>query len=273
MAGKEAEMLDDSQVQKYLDRIDFDGSIALNRATLDELVLRHQCSVPFETVTLHRRGSAPSLDENDVFEKVVRRRLGGYCFELNKAFQMLLEGLGFKVRPVLCRAVRGRDGRMPINHRGMVAHLDEGIFSVDVGFGGPMPAGALLLKENEEQLIREESYWALRNDDAWWRIERTTRAALDSYDDAVPSRRQTELELCTAAVEEQDFDALNKFFAGPGTLFHDHEVVNLRTENGYRGLKDNVLTLREGADKQIVKLDSLEDVNAALAEHFGMEGI
>lgn len=52
-------MLDDSRIQRYLERIGFDRDPRRDKETLDELVYRHQCSVPFETVTLHRSGKTP----------------------------------------------------------------------------------------------------------------------------------------------------------------------------------------------------------------------
>lgn len=265
-------MLNDGQTSAYLDRIGFDGQVSHDRKTLDELVLRHQMSVPFETVTLHRRAAAPSLDLDDVYEKVVEHNGGGYCFELNKAFGALLESLGFNARPVLSRAVRGREGRMPINHRGIVVSLGEDTFSVDVGFGGPMPSGALLLASGPDQVINGETYAVKHAGHAWWNVERLTRANYDPYDDEVPIRRQVELELCTASTEEQDFDALNEFFARPGTLFRDHELVNLRTEGGYLGFKDGVLTIRENGEKQIREIPP-DEVDAVLAETFGLKSL
>lgn len=266
-------MLTDEQVQDYLDRIGFQGQPSLDKATLDQLVLRHQCSVPFETVTLHRSGKLPSLDTQDIFQKVVTRRLGGYCFELNKGFYELLRALGFDARPCLCRAVRGREERMPINHRGTIVMLDEGAYSADVGFGGPMPAGALLLAQDAEQEVQGETYFTQQADSTWWNIDRITRSAKDLYDDDLPERRQTELALCIAAVDEIDFDALNAFCAQPGTLFRDHEVVNLRAPGGYYGLKDNVLTKRIDGQKEVVELPDRAAVDEALATVFGMEGI
>lgn len=160
---------------------------------------------------------------------------------------------------------------MPINHRGIIVNIDGDDFFVDVGFGGPMPAGALLIKEGEEQLIYGETYSAEPAGDSWWKIDRVTRAELDLHDDNVPSRKQTELELCTAAVEEQDFDSLNTFFSMPGTLFHDHALANLRTPNGYLALRDNVLTIRDNGEKTVIELNDEQEINEALKTHFGMD--
>lgn len=266
-------MFSENQAQAYLDRINFTDNVQIDKPTLDALVLRHQMSVPFETVTLHRSGQTPSLDSDDLYEKIVEQNGGGYCFELNKAFGDLLTVLGFTARPVISRAVRGREGRMPINHRGLVVQLDDGIYSVDVGFGGPMPSGALLLSEGADQIINEETYAAKSLKNSWWKIERLTRANLDMYDDDVPQRRQVELELCTATVEEQDFDSLNEFFSKPGTLFHDHGLANLRTDGGYLGLKDDVLTIRKNGEKEIIQLESKDAIDEVLKQHFGMENL
>ncbi len=266
-------MLTDIQIDAYFKRIGFEGRATNSKHTLDELVLAHQCTIPFETVTLHRRGGGPRLETEFIFEKVIEHELGGYCFELNKLFEELLASLGFEVRPALSRAVRGRGGRMPINHRGIIAYADEGACSVDVGFGGPMPAGALLLSHGLEQEIFGETYTPRETENSWWKIERLTQAAGDNYDDDKPVRRQVELELCTAAVEDIDFSALNLYFSQPGTLFHDHEIVNLRTRSGYVGFKDGVLTVREDGRKTVSEIDDPQKVNETLARCFGLRDV
>lgn len=266
-------MLNDAQVQAYLDRLGFEGEPRIDEETLNELILRHQSSIPFETVVLHRSGNVPSLDVDDVYTKLIEKRLGGYCFELNKGFQELLTALGFNVRPALGRAVRGRETKMPINHRGAIVRIGDDDYSADVGFGGPMPAGALKLEDGLEQDIRGELYTPYKTSDSWWNVDRITKSTADLYDDNLPVRRQTELALCTAEVDEIDFDALNQFCAQPGTLFHEHELVNLRTQGGYYALMDKVLTKRINGQKEVIELQSIDEVNEVLAEIFGMTNV
>lgn len=263
-------MLSQDRASAYLERIGFEGSVACDAETLGRLVFAHQCAVPFETVSIYRSGKAPSLDVDALYEKVVVRRLGGFCFELNKLFEELLRTLGFDARPYLCRAVRGRQVRMPINHRGIGVSLDGVLYFVDVGFGGPMAAGALALLDGQEQLIDGERYTPWLGEDGWWRIDRVTRSEMDLFDDAAPVRRQTELELLDAAVEDVDFNALNVAFSSPGTLFRDHMVVNLRTRAGHRALKDYVLTLRESGEKTVIELADDAALACALERYFGM---
>lgn len=263
-------MLTEEQVQQYLTRLGLEEAPEPTRAGLNQLIYAHQTHIPFETIGVHRSEGQPDLSVDGLFQKVMVEEKGGYCFELNKLFEELLASLGFSVRPILSRAVRGRDRRMPINHRGILVSLDEGTAFADVGFGGPMPAGALMLDAGVEQDICGETYIAVPTEDGWWKVDRITRAEADFHDDGLPSRRQTELELCTAAVEDIDFGSLSAFWCQPGTLFRDHEVVNLRTDSGYKGYKDGVLTLREGTDKTVVELKSDADRARALAEHFGL---
>lgn len=263
-------MLTAEQIRAYLDRLGIDEPPEPTLEALDRLVWQHQTHVPFETIGLHRAGAAPALDTESLFDKVVAQRKGGYCFELNKLFTELLAALGFDARPTLSRAVRGREGRMPINHRGIIVAIGGQDYAADVGFGGPMPAGVLRLADCGDQVVRGETYATVPDANGWWRIERITQAGADLYDDAVPVRRQVELELCPAAVEDIDFDALNEHCSRPGTLFRDHETVNLRTDGGYRGFKDGVLTIREGGQKTVVELVGREAQDAALLEHFGL---
>lgn len=263
-------MLTDQQIQAYLDRLGFKEIPSPTKESLDALIYLHQTRIPFETLGIHRIDGIPDLSIDALYRKIVEEQKGGYCFELNKLFEELLKSLGYVVRPVLSRAVRGRDSRMPINHRGILVTLEEGCCSADVGFGGPMPAGALMLIAGEEQEICGETYIVEQGDHAWWKVDRITKAECDFHDDNIPSRRQTELELCLAAVEDIDFDSLSLFCAQPGTLFKDHEIVNLRTDNGYKGYKDGVLTIRDANGKAVIELEEGKTREQALKEHFGL---
>lgn len=265
-------MLTQEQASAYLDRIGFEGEVRVDEPTLSAITFAHQCAVPFETVSIYRSnvGAVPALDVAALYDKVVTQRLGGYCFELNKLFEELLRALGFDARPCLCRAVRGREARMPINHRGVGVALDGVFCFVDVGFGGPMAAGALALLDGEEQIVEGERYTPQLGEDGWWRIDRQTRSALDLFDDGAPARRQTELEVCEAAVEDIDFNALNVAFSLPGTLFRDHMVVNLRTRRGHYALMDHKLTVREDGCKRVEEIADDAQLAEVLRTYFGM---
>lgn len=261
--------LTDEQVDDYLRRIGFEGEVRIDKKTLDELTYLHQCSIPFETIDMHHCTEPPSLELADVYDKLVTRRRGGYCFELNLLFEVLLSNLGFFVRPIMCRAVRGRPGRMPINHRGILITLNDETYFADVGFGGPLAAGSLLLEDGLTQDVRGEFYTPRFLNEYWWAIERKTRAKADLYGDEVGERVQVEIELGMALVEDIDFDSMNMYFARRGYLFSETYIANIRTNKGFKGLRDNVLTIRENNTVEKRELLDEDDFAEALEVHFG----
>jgi N-hydroxyarylamine O-acetyltransferase len=121
----------------YLDRIGVPGPLTLDAAALQGLHRAHLVAVPFENLSIHL-GEPISLDVADLIDKIVGRRRGGFCYELNGAFACLLEGLGAQVRRVSAR-VYGDDGRLgpPFDHLALVVWLPDGTgpWLADVGFG------------------------------------------------------------------------------------------------------------------------------------------
>lgn len=77
------------EVEAYLDRIGAEPSSALDENRLRQLHLRHLLSVPFENLSIHL-GEPILLNQEALFDKIVRRRRGGFCYELNGGFAMLL---------------------------------------------------------------------------------------------------------------------------------------------------------------------------------------
>lgn len=263
-------MLSDKQVEGYLCRLGFEGEVHLNKEFLDDLTFLHQCAIPFETIDMHHCSEPPSLAPEDVYKKLVTQKRGGYCFELNLLFEMLLASLGFSTRSIMCRAVRGRPGRMPINHRGVIVELLGESHFVDVGFGGPLAAGSLLLKDGLTQDVRGERYTPRFLSEHWWAVERKTRAEADLYGDDAGGRVQVEIELGLAPFENIDFDALNVFFSRRGYLFSETNIANIRTAKGFIGLRDTTLTIRENNTIDKRELQSDEEFAQALEEYFGL---
>jgi len=62
--------------------------------------------VPFENLSLHySKLPGISLDTEDLFEKIVERRRGGYCMEVNCFFATVLDTLGYEVVPTGARVL------------------------------------------------------------------------------------------------------------------------------------------------------------------------
>lgn len=126
--------MDDSRIDAYLDRIGAVRPTRVDAEALRELHERHLNTVPFENLSIHL-GERIELSEDALFDKLVKRRRGGFCYELNGAFGALLSALGFEVS-YLSAQVFGPDGELgpPFDHLCLRVELDEP-WLVDVGFG------------------------------------------------------------------------------------------------------------------------------------------
>ena len=129
-------MLNDQAVGAYLERIGLASSMSADQAGLHDLHKAHLLTVPFENLSIHLPEPI-SLDEADLLGKIVARRRGGFCYELNGAFALLLEALGASVHRVGAK-VYGEDGLgPPFDHMALIVTAADGTgpWLADVGFG------------------------------------------------------------------------------------------------------------------------------------------
>lgn len=205
-------MMTDYQVDQYLHRIGAKRPDALSPQSLMELTRAHLEQVPFEVLELSEAHTEPSLEPEDLFEKVVVNRRGGYCFELNKLFYLLLQALGFECCPVGVRVLMGRPEPRAISHRGIVVRFGEEKWYCDVGFGGRGPKGILCLEETGVQTLVYESFRVLREADGSYTI-----VHLDGEEQTRMLTFRDELWL------DVDFALLNGYYA-----CHSHSPFNKR---------------------------------------------
>ena len=66
--------------EAYARRIGAPWPITPDLPTLDQILYAHQRNVPFENLESYAKGIVPSLEIPALFDKLVTRRRGGYCF-------------------------------------------------------------------------------------------------------------------------------------------------------------------------------------------------
>jgi N-hydroxyarylamine O-acetyltransferase len=119
-------------VDAYLARIGYTGAREPGERVLAELHRAHMLAVPFENLDIHL-GVENVLDPEHVFDKIVTRRRGGWCYELNGLFALLLEALGFEVTRYSA-AVVVSEPTPDFVHLTLRVDLDRP-WLADVGFG------------------------------------------------------------------------------------------------------------------------------------------
>jgi N-hydroxyarylamine O-acetyltransferase len=126
--------METENVTRYLDRIGAGRPAAPSADALRELHRRHLETVPFENLSIHL-GEPIVLTEEALFDKVVPRGRGGFCYELNGLFAALLRALGFDVHLLAASMTRADGTHTPVfDHLTLLVELDER-YLVDVGSG------------------------------------------------------------------------------------------------------------------------------------------
>jgi N-hydroxyarylamine O-acetyltransferase len=157
----------DISLEAYLDRVglSIDGSYGPNIETLKILQLAHMQNIPFENLDV-AHGHAISMSVDDVFNKLVHQKRGGYCFEHNTLFGAMLSTLGFSVTDQLARVLWNKPPCLqPFSH--IVLQVETAVdgikYLVDVGFGGMGSSAPLFYDSQVAQETADGRYLICHN--------------------------------------------------------------------------------------------------------------
>lgn len=166
-------------VADYLKRIGFAGSAAPDLATLTAIVQAHVSAVPFENVDV-QLGRPLDTSVERAFDKIVNRRRGGWCYEMNGVLGWALRELGFDVTRIAAGVMRETMGDAQMgNHLALIVTLDRR-YLVDGGFGSALwaPLPMALGERWDEPFavsLRAEA-------DGYWRFNETLHGSPFSFD-------------------------------------------------------------------------------------------
>ena len=247
--------------KQYLERLGVTGTLTPDKQTLDRLILAHQKTVPFENLDVYDAGGDIRLDTAGLFNKIVERRRGGYCFELNGLFMNLLQSLGFDGYPIAVRVVWGQDCYMPISHRAGIVLIGGKRYFCDVGFGGPQPGTALDLDDKNPQRSGSDVFIFTEDPDGDTVISRITQQG-----------RERLLKFSERRCEDVDFLAPSEYQSkNKDSGFKKSRMVNIATDSGSVSINDNILRIHHNGHVTEKTLETTEALTAALKQYFGIE--
>lgn len=245
-------------VEKYLQRIHINRAETPSFDFLAKLMIQHLISVPFENLDIGRRVRI-LLDENFLFEKIVRHGCGGFCFELNGLFSCLLKALGFSVTLASAKVFKSdkQEYGPEFDHLILLVDLNKR-YLVDVGFGelfrGPLslPNGRSKDVSGEYRLIRSKEtqnfYIAQKHEQNVW----------------LPQYRFTEIPR-----KLSDFNDMCVYHqTSLDSHFTQKTICTIATKDGRKTLTDSDLIITEGMEKKHTKVSSREEFHRILNEHF-----
>lgn len=148
---------DEIDLDAYLARIEYGGTLAPTVETLNAICLAHVTSIPFSNVDI-LMGRPVRLDARSLQRKIVVEGRGGYCYEQAGLVQRVLRRLGFEVAAIAARVrlEAPRPAIPPITHMALKVEVGGWSHLVDVGFGSLSLGAALRLAPDVEQATPQE---------------------------------------------------------------------------------------------------------------------
>jgi N-hydroxyarylamine O-acetyltransferase len=242
----------------YLERIAYTGPLTPTPEALRNLHRAHMLSVPFENLDIVL-GRKIASDEDAFIRKIVGRRRGGFCYELNGAFAGLLRAIGFKVSLLSARVPRDDGSGGPeFDHLALRVDLDEP-WLADVGFGDSF-LEPLSLRSGAEQ---PQDGWIYRVVDCGNSL-RMERADSDAV-----WKRQYSFTLTPRSLT--DFtDMCHYHQTSPESPFTRKGVCSIATPEGRITVADRKLIFTHNGGREERLLSSDSEWRAALKEHFAI---
>lgn len=252
----------------YLHRINYHGEQTPTATTLHDLHRAHLLAVPFENLDIHL-GRPIVLDQDALFDKIVTHRRGGFCYELNGLFALLLRELGFEVTLLAAGVARAAGGFGPeFDHLTLLVRVpteapthnpQSAVWLADVGFGDSFRA-PLRFVEGVEQAQDGRAY----------RLDRDSEHHTLMQRDAEGWEPQYRFTLQPHAWADYT-DMCRYHQTSPESSFTRKRVCTLATPDGRITLSDRTLIVTAHGQRTEQVLPDEPAFHVMLREHFGVD--
>ncbi len=247
------------EVKDYLDRIGFAQPVRADLGTLRALHRAHLEAIPYENLDV-QLGRPVTISRPEIFEKIVGRRRGGWCYEMNGIFGWALAELGFRVTRATGAVRRDLMGDVMVgNHLVLRVDLDEGVYLADVGFGDgsrdpiKVEAGPFRSHGFDFRLAKEEA--------AWWRCFNHRLGGAETFDFKLDPADEAQLEERCRFLQTSEMSP-----------FVQNAVCQRHTSTGLTILRGRVLRrLTPEAITEERLLGDADDFVSVLAEDFDLD--
>jgi N-hydroxyarylamine O-acetyltransferase len=227
-------------------------------ASLRTLQRSHLLTVPFENLDIHWKRPI-TIDTAQFYDKIVGEKRGGFCYELNGAFNGLLRSLGFNTRLISARVFNGTDHGPEYDHAAIIVTIGGDEYLADVGFGA-FTAEPLRFVLDEEQTDAAGVFVIRRFDDDDLEVaQRDGDEWKSQYIFKDMARDPSEFaEMC-------DYQQ-----SSPDSHFTKGKVCSLMTTDGRKTLSDKSFIVTAGGERTELPVGSEEEFERILAREFGI---
>lgn len=257
-------MTDNSlDINAYMERINYKEPVDVSFDTLRRLHIAHVFNIPFENLDIHL-DKGISLEPDALFNKMVRGKRGGYCYELNGLFALVLQEIGLEVQYLMARVMYSFNPSTairPRSHQLLLVSIAGQQWIADVGFGGNGLIAPLPL---EEDLVEQQ-------------FSEKFRLVVDkTYGYLLQCEIQDEWQSLYAFTLEPylpvDYTAVNYYSStSPDSIFTQKRICSKPTTEGRILLVDTDLKVRNNGKTEHAKARDINEYTTMLRDHFGIE--
>lgn len=227
---------------KYFRRIGFDHS-SFVEPDLSTLKLIHKChvmSVPFENLSIHC-GEQVYMDLELIFDKIVNRSRGGWCFENNLLFGWVLRELGYDPTMLGSRVFSNSlEDFSPFDNHLINKVVVEGTeYIADVSFGVSKQLWEPLELVSGKDQTQAAGVFRLFHKDGVWILEKTGRKPEVLRPSSLVNTKRTKPMYCFTLEPRSGAyfsEASHRLQTDPSSLFTNKSICSLQTSTGFKAL-------------------------------------
>ncbi len=249
----------DPTLAAWLERVGLEEAPPPTLAGLARLHRAQLLHIPFENLDI-LFGRGIDLAPDNVADKLITRRRGGYCFELNGLYCRMLQAVGFDARLLLARVLWGAEGIPPRIHALCLVTVGDVYWLSDVGFGAHSMRYPLALVDGATLVTDDQRLRLQRDPEHGWRLEGIHEGAW-----------QVHYVFDLARVYPADI-ALGNHYTSTGTHTHFTRIATLArlTPEGRVTLRDR-LVARYASGRTEKEMAYPASLPSILAADFGIE--
>ena len=262
-------------LDRYFARIGMENRPEATPEGLAVLQAAHRQAIGFENLDIPL-GRGIRIDGVSVFDKLVAKERGGYCFEQNRLYADALTALGIANRPLLARVRLGNPMGItpPRTHVLLLVELDGRQWIADAGFGGsfvpPLP-----LEDGAEATTADGAGHRLRKTGiagslvGEWLLERAGPASATDGRSAPHGDWQPQYTFDLGEVAPDDLEQGNHWTSTrPDTRFTTLRVASIALPEGFAALTDRQMTVYSGGTSETRTIADVADYARTLREVF-----
>jgi N-hydroxyarylamine O-acetyltransferase len=233
----------------YLRRIGYEGPLLANFETLRALHRAHLRAIPYENFDVQLRRPL-TIDPYAAFDKIVARGRGGWCYEMNGVFGLVLQAIGFNVTRLAA------NGSSEDSHLVLTVALNGATYVADVGFAdGPIEPYPL----TEGPFSQDGFEFRIENEPAGrWHLYNHRLGMAPGFVAGGPN-------------EAGMVDRCRWLQSSPDSPFVQHPIACRRTSTGFVTLIGLTLRTITPNEAKRVEIANADEYVATLKTRFGLD--